>query len=141
MKIDRIALVGCGKDKQEEPAEAGELYTSGFFGLKADWATEHTDSWWVLSAEHALLHHTVRTHPYDTTVSDPDFDQNAWRDRVGSDLNHVIQMADPNEIVLLAGGSYLDPIRDVLDAVPPEITTPLSGMGIGEQQAWLSDRV
>lgn len=141
MQMDKIAIIGCGKSKRDKTSPAGDLYTSGFFTLKSDWAEAHTDEQWILSAKHGLVHRSVRIEPYDLTPDDPEFDAEHWARRVERDLKGIVRMADPEEIVILAGSSYTDHIDHILDAAPVEFTFPLSGMGIGEQQAWLSDRV
>ena len=52
----RVALVSCVKSKQDSPAPAGDLYTSPLFRSFRRYAEANADVWYVLSAEHGLLH-------------------------------------------------------------------------------------
>ena len=50
-----IALVGCGRAKRDVPAPASDLYTSRGFRLRAAYAEQEADQWFVLSAEYGLV--------------------------------------------------------------------------------------
>jgi hypothetical protein len=69
----RIALVGCGSAKRDEPRPAKHLYSSGYFTLKRRYAEQHCDDWRILSAKHRLLGPDREIPPYDASLT-PDAD-------------------------------------------------------------------
>lgn len=162
-----FVLVGCGAAKQDinEAVEARDLYTSTYFALKrryaeaaTQWAGDHQHcAWAILSAEHGVIPPRHEITPYDTTVTDlSPASLDDWVRRVTSGLaswlNWPFQSGnDPRdspcgELIVLAGQSYLDPLREGgafkglkygLPA-PPQFPFEQEGLGgIGEQMAWL----
>jgi hypothetical protein len=127
-----LVLVGCGKDKRDpedesdlhvasvgpnEPMtslpgadtgpawEARDLYTSSYFGVKANladlvttWAQGYdADPWAVLSAEHAVVPCTRNLKYYDTSIDDIGDDPNEPDDRVKNSYGR--RRPDGQEIV------------------------------------------
>ena len=130
-----------------------DLYTSSYFSLKRRYAEEIGDFWSILSAEHGLLPPTKEILPYETSIDDLDEDQ---RDHlahsVGMDLidwiaDFASQEIEVERVVVLAGRSYLDPLRSrdtFSSGISPRVDYPLQQGdlgGIGQQMSWLKDRV
>lgn len=160
---ETFVVVGCGAAKQPRELEPGtlrvrryparDLYTSTYFGLKRRYAETRGDQWMILSAEHGLLPPDEEIKPYDRTIQDLDDEGlDALAHRVGMTLIEWIEWERSNgtrveEIVVLAGKSYVDPLRerDVFSAgVTPRVEYPFQQLdlgGIGEQMAWLKERV
>lgn len=143
------ALVGCGASKREEPTEARHLYTSNYFQKKREFADEHCERWWILSAEHAALSPDKVVEPYDTVIDD--VKPSSWARSVylalrGGDGKWV---SDDVDLIVLAGQDYIDPIRENVLAPLDESTTlgvtvryPFSDTsGIGDQLAVLNDLI
>jgi len=147
-----LVIVGCGAAKRDELTEAQDLYTSTYFAKKRDLAETRGDYWAIFSAEHGLIEPTTEIPPYDTTISDLSEDElDELAHSVGMDLidwiaDHISDGSEV-EIVVLAGKSYIDPMRerDVFSAgIDERVSYPLQENnlgGIGEQMAWLGDRV
>lgn len=146
-------IVGCGAAKRDEAALAKDLYTSTYFAKKREYAETIGDEWRILSAEHGLLDPYEEIEPYETSIDDLDEDElNRLAGDVGLELIDLtveerVVGRSFDEIVVLAGRKYLDPLRerDAFAAGISEVVTfPLQQndlAGIGEQMAWLAERV
>ena len=66
----RIGLVGCVKDKTAVPQAAKDLYVSALFAGRRSYVERSSDSWWILSAEHGLVHPDEVLAPYNVTLKD-----------------------------------------------------------------------
>jgi hypothetical protein len=158
-----LVIVGCGAAKRDRTLVPGklrvkrypakDLYTSTYFAKKREYAEVVGDQWMILSAHHALLPPDEKIKPYDRSVDDLDDDQlDRWAHQVGMTLIEWVSWVrgeglDIEKIVVLAGSRYLEPLRerDVFSAgVEERVEYPLQQNnlgGIGEQMAWLGDRV
>lgn len=165
----RLTYVGCGKAKREidghpyhdkNQFHAADLYTSNYFRLKREYAERMSYSWSILSAKHGTLNPFVRCKPYDVqltssgfageggpvfeTVEDWAFDV---AEETEASLNYFENCdAHPpiEQIVVLAGKAYVDPLREDLIEVAGwfdvEVQFPFDETsGIGDQMAWLKE--
>ncbi len=157
----RLTLVGCGKakidlsDREEDTIPAAKLYSSSYFRLKREYAERQSDSWLILSALHGLLSPWEPIEPYDVSLTrsgfsgsdDPQYASiDHWATAVDLDLCEVVETLFPDldELVVLAGQAYVEPLRPALEAICDRhgVTLRLPfdrTSGIGEQQAWLKD--
>ena len=152
MTTKTLVVVGCGAAKRDEITEAGKLYTSTYFSKKREFAQTRGDDWAILSAEHGLIKPTTEIPPYDTTISDLGGDGlDELAHSVGMDLinwvaDHKADGSDV-ELIVLAGKSYIEPMREretFAAGIDERVSYPLQENdlgGIGEQMAWLADRV
>ena len=132
-----LALVGCGREKRDDPSEARSLYTSTYFQKKRQWA-EGCHSWRVLSAEHGLVLPTTVLEPYDTAMGDLDeAAAQGWGEEVMDTLRS--QLDEFDEVVVLAGRDYFDPISDELHAASVTVRWPFEGKRLFEQIQWLQE--
>lgn len=141
----RFVLVGCGDAKRDEPAPAKDLYTSGFFTGKWDWAEEHGVRQAILSAKYGIVDPDLEIEPYDVSPKNDDWtdeDDAEWRAKVDAQLE-TIGWKDIDEVAVLAGwGNYvsrLKPVFDKYDGNTAEFTYPLKGMRLFKQQEWLAE--
>ena len=152
-----IALVACSKKKLDHPARAKDLYCSTWFRLARAWAETNADQWWILSAEHGLVHPDQILAPYDRTLppykvmrkSNQSYDwttmvigQLYWRTPIHGRFKPCQDEDEKKEItaILLAGERYRDSIEYLLRLNPRVITeAPLAHMSIGQQQRWLKE--
>lgn len=152
-----FVIVGCGAAKREKSRgkrwPAKDLYTSTYFGKKREYAETVGDQWMILSAKHGLVPPGENLRPYDTSINDLGeraLDELAHE--VGMELIEWVAWAQSNDVsprlVVLAGRKYLDPLRQreafSTAGVERGIQYPLQQNdlgGIGEQMAWLEDRV
>lgn len=161
----RFALVGCGKQKQSVDGNpqhannhyrAANLYTSTYFALKREYAERMCEYWYILSAKHGLYHPFCIMKPYDIQLTRSGFGGDdparfatveAWGNRVLQQLEERLEYlanSDGNdavdEIVVLAGQAYVEPLRDGLEALDVAVRYPFdSTSGIGEQMGWLNE--
>jgi hypothetical protein len=140
MVVDRattIALVGCARAKRPSPAPAGDLYVSDLFRKSRAYAKHCADRWFILSAEHGLLHPGQVVPPYDRGLKNLSaVERAAWAARVLQALEAVLVGAD--RVVILAGKHYYERLVPALCERGLEVALPLEGMGIGSRLAWLA---
>jgi hypothetical protein len=139
--MKRYAFVGCGAKKCDGETPARDKYTSDYFREKRRYAEQRCIRWWILSAEHGLIRPSTVIDDYDTHIDDVDIE---WWLR---DVRLVIHADDSkwyacDELVVLAGQKYVNPLREELDELPCDVRYPFDDTaGIGEQRAWLKDAI
>lgn len=158
-----LVIVGCGSAKQDRELEPGtlrmkrypakELYTSTYFQKKREYAEVVGDQWAILSAHHGILPPDEEVKPYDRSIDDLDDDQlHRLAHQVGMTLIEWVawehgEGRPVGRVVVLAGKRYLDPLRerDAFSAgISAHVVFPFQQNqlgGIGEQMAWLGNRV
>lgn len=103
------------------------------------------DLWWILSAEHGLVHPDEELESYDTSIEDVD----QWLADVSDDITSALDDRD-GELWVLVGQSHLDAedmdgysLRRTLNRQEKvTVRYPFSQTeGIGEQQRWLNNVV
>ena len=101
----RLALVSCVKLKAAEPRSAKDLYVSPLFRALRAYAEASADKWYILSAEHGLIHPEAVIDPYERTLLKmKSAERHEWAARVSSALGQIIQPGD--EVIMLAGERY-----------------------------------
>lgn len=152
--MTKFVLVGCGASKRDSGRwPAKDLYTSTYFEKKREYAETVGEQWAILSAEHGLVAPDEKIRPYETSIDDLDEDEvDDLAHEVGMELIEWIAWAHSNgteveEIVVLAGKTYIDPLRDretFHAGIDPSVVFPLQQRnisGIGDQMSWLNGRV
>lgn len=163
----RLALVGCGKSDRDEPSPAGDMYTSPYASVKSDYKSACCDAGFILSGKHALVPWRDVIEPYNLTIDDypvpaddvPFVDDGIamvedWATEVLGGIDSVLRRGDMatgeqvEELVILAGEKYRDPIRDGLEDLTEqhevELTSPFEANdlgGMGPQMSWMNARV
>jgi hypothetical protein len=128
----RVALVSCVKQKCGSAAAARDLYLSQLFRGLRRYAESHADAWYILSAEHGVLHPEQVVEPYERTLNAmPKPERVAWAERVQKQLLDILP-ADA-EVILLAGLRYREEIEPFLRNRGFSVSVPLEGLKIGEQ--------
>jgi hypothetical protein len=95
------------------------------------------DFWFILSAKHGLVHPGTVLEPYDVALYDLSAEeQRQWGERV---LAGILEFDYDARYLILAGKAYREHIVPFLK--PDAVEIPLEGLGIGEQLAWLNDRL
>jgi hypothetical protein len=127
-----VALVSCVKRKRESAAPARDLYLSQLFRGLRHYAEKHADTWYILSAEHGVLHPMQVVQPYERTLNKmPKRERLAWAERVQQQLLEVIPVGA--EVILLAGMRYREEIEPFLRNRGFSVSVPLEGLPIGKQ--------
>jgi len=141
-------LVGCGSQKQEEPAPAAEMYTSDYFQKKQDFAEEFSDDWLIISALHAALPPEKEIKPYNKTSDDIEDVEN-WLDHINDHVNERFEPEPGDEAWVLVGKDYLGltdesgrDLRNVLQGYHWEVKYPFEQtVGNGQQKQYLKQCV
>lgn len=149
MTGDRVAIVGCGKEKldlegDKGPVALARLYTSTYFELKREYAKTCCDRYYVLSAKYGIaLPGKYVSESYELTLSDLDQPElEDWAAEVSDDLDLIAEDADT--IVFLAGQDYQEPLVDTLNEIAERIDIEYpfwQSAGIGEQMGWLREQI
>ena len=131
-----IALVSCVGRKAPTPMPARDLYTSDWFRKASTYAQRVSDQWYILSAEHALLHPDTVINPYERTLNTmPVAERREWAVRVMDSLRRILEPGD--ELIFLAGVRYRENIVEPIRDLSCQVAIPMEGLTIGRQLAWL----
>jgi cytoplasmic iron level regulating protein YaaA (DUF328/UPF0246 family) len=127
-----VALVSCVKRKRESAAPARDLYLSQLFRGLRHYAEKHADTWYILSAEHGVLHPMQVVQPYERTLNTmPKRERLAWAERVKKQLLEILPVGA--EVILLAGLRYREEIEPFLRRRGFPVSVPFEGLTIGKQ--------
>lgn len=134
-----VYLVSCVSLKADGRRPAAELYQSDWFRKARTYVEATGCRWFILSAEHGLLHPSDRIDPYDTTLAAMGaHGRREWGNRVAAQLDMVLGGEFTGDIVFLAGKHYRTPL---LDYAGHRARVPMEGLGIGQQKSWLARQV
>ncbi len=132
----RIALVSCVKQKLPYPAPARDLYTSPLFHGLRNHAEANSDSWFILSAKHSLIHPDTIVAPYERTLNRMSAaSRSAWATEVLEQLGKLVPA--PTSILMLAGLRYRERLLPTLLALGIHVDIPLARLAFGQQLQWL----
>jgi len=123
--------------KAAVPTQAAALYVSDWF-KKARYYVEATGApWFILSAEHGLVHPESVISPYEKTLNQMGIaERRAWANKVVTQMQTQLPPCD--EIVVFAGARYREFLMDYLQRRAKQVVVPLEGLRIGEQLSWFS---
>ena len=129
----KIGLVGCVKTKQAFACAAGELYTSTLFTSSVEWLkNQGITEWYILSAEHGLLHPDTVIAPYEKTLAKMNrWDYGEWCTKLGKQVRKTF--SEDQEFVVLGGALYAGPMTY------HHSEFPLKGMGLGQRLTFLKN--
>jgi hypothetical protein len=129
-----IGVIACGKAKLDHPAPARELYTGNLFRAAREYVETRCDEWFILSAKHGLVLPDDVLAPYELylAATTPRY-QAAWNLRVGRQVTRYVGPRNAR-LVVLAGTAYR--AWSATSLYP--IETPLRGLGMGKQLAYLT---
>jgi hypothetical protein len=131
----RIGLVGCVKEKAAVPQAAKDLYVSALFAGRRSYVEQSSGDWWVLSAEHGLVHPDEVLAPYDVTLKDAGRPaRRSWSKQLLVMIDERIHPRQGDVFEIHAGAEYrefglVEGLRDRGCVVE----VPTEGMRIGEQ--------
>lgn len=140
LRSANLCLVSCVSKKLPYPAPAKDLYVSDWFQKARAFVEARGLPWFILSAEHGLLHTDAVTAPYEKTLNKMGaVARRAW-------TNAVMQALEPHlakveTVVFLAGGKYREFLEPQLRSHGIQVCVPMAGLRIGEQLAWLNARL
>ena len=127
-----LHLVACVRSKSAAPAPARELYRSDWFRRARGYVEALQSPWFILSAEHGLVHPDTVLTPYDRSLHGMTrCERHAWGQRVIAQLEALPRAP---AVVFLAGRLYREPLTEWARS---RAIVPMAGMGIGAQKKWL----
>jgi hypothetical protein len=133
-------LVGCVKSKRAVPSGAADLYTSPLFRRRRAYADSRGLPWFVISAEHGLLHPADLVAPYDRALADQTTEyRSAWGAWVVAKLEDSLGTLAGCSVDIHAGSAYVDALQDPLRRRGCDFKAPLRHLRQGEQLAWYGD--
>ena len=135
-----LALVSCGKIKRDYRCPALSMYTGELFRKASTWAGMYSDDWMILSAKYGAMDPFEEIDPYDMTLHRFNgLEIRKWSKGCLDQImtkHHGVQV-----ITFLAGKKYMDCMRLMLEPLGIIVFSPLSGMGIGKQLAYLKHAI
>lgn len=135
-----LCLVSCVSKKLPCPAPAKDLYVSQWFLKARAFVESRRWPWFILSAEHGLLHPDAVTVPYEKTLNKMGADaRRAWANAV----MHALEphLAKEKTVVILAGKKYREFLAPQLRTRGVQVCVPMAGLSIGKQLGWLKARL
>lgn len=148
-----IALIACSKKKlqTDKPVPAFDLYQGQLFKSQLFYAAGvlglPPTRIFVLSAKYGIVRSGALLVPYDQTLSRmPARDRRRWGMMVAYQLGILTGTLVPGgvlveEVFVLGGGLYREPVYDALRAYPTAVTTPHpDGLGYAQQVAWYKEQ-
>lgn len=134
-------LLGCVKSKRAEASAAKDLYTSALFREARAHAEAAGVPWFILSAEHGLVHPDKMLAPYDRYLAGESRSyREAWGERVTSQLASALGSLGGRFLEIHAGSSYVDALRLPLDRAGARLRDPLHRLTLGQRLAWYGNR-
>ncbi len=131
----RVGLVGCVKAKATTSRQACDLYVSTLFRSRRLYVEDSCDEWWILSAEHGLVHPNQILEPYDLSMHhlSPDM-RREWSAKVLRSLQNKCGITEGDKFEIHAGHEYRNfgLIDGLLDR-GAFIDIPVEGMKFGMQ--------
>ena len=139
----RVLLVSCGAAKLSTPAPARDLYTGSLFRAARGYAERVGAPWWILSAEHHLIHPETMIAPYERRLGGSDEERAWWARSVWDGLafalstGHGWRSGQAVAVEIHAGVAYTAPLM----ASPGlrrswRVELPLAGLQVGERLGW-----
>lgn len=144
--LPRFCLIACSGTKAAAAAPALRLYQGDLFVKSLAWALrQRFADVAILSAKHGLVSLDQVVAPYNESLTSATrAARRRWADGVLAGLlERWPLVSTPCEITFLAGRRYTEPLIEVLLAAAPGtlVQRPLSGLGIGQQKAWLTSQL
>lgn len=134
----KVGLVSCVKSKIPHAAAARDLYTSALFRGARCSVERSCDRWFILSAEHGLVHPDQVLEPYERTLTTASQgERRGWSLRVLESLREEVGRLGDHEYEVHAGAAYANfGLVEGLAAAGAVVDTPLAGLRMGERLAF-----
>jgi hypothetical protein len=141
-KLPRVYLVACSKSKRSHYTQMQYLYTGDLFQKSRRYVLQEIrdrrDTWRIISAKYGKIAPGWFGHPYDLSINDLSADERrAWAQGLADELCGRRR----THFVFLAGKKYREHLIPRLQSEGHPCSVPMRGLGIGEQKAWLNERI
>ena len=133
-----ILLIGCVSGKRNQKSQAKDIYDSPLWNYRRRYVELSACTWYVLSAEHELLHPDTVIEPYNRALSEqPSAERYEWSQRVLSQLRKEVPELKGKTFEIHAGKEYIEyGLEEGLCRAGVNVSRPLKGLGIGKQFKW-----
>ena len=132
-----LVLVSCSKSKQTGVHRAGDLYEpSAIFRKRRAFAHQRNAPWGILSAKHGYLRPWEATPEYNVHI---DARTPAWAAVVLEGLLVDLRHYDAEQVTILAGSKYVDPLVAPLESRGYDVVDYNRGKMPGQRMAALND--
>ena len=132
-----FVLVSCSKSKQEGVHCAAHLYEpSAIFRKRRAFAHQRNAPWGILSAKHGYLRPWEATPEYNVHI---DARTAVWAAVVLEDLLADLCHYDVEQVTVLAGSKYVDPLVAPLESRGYDVVDWNRGKMPGQRMAALND--
>ena len=130
--MTEFVLVSCSKSKLDGTHRAEDLYEpSDIFGKRRTFAEREGVEWGVLSAKHGYLRSWKAVESYDKHISDR---TPVWGAFVLDDLLADLEYLGVDQVTVLAGKRYVDPLISELEARGYDVLDYNRGLRPGERK-------
>ena len=104
-----LILLGCVASKQDQPAPAGELYTSTLWWKRRRYAEASGKPWIILSAEYGVIEPDAVIAPYDRYMeSQPRAYRNEWSKAAAEAVIERCRDLGTGAVEIHAGKAYIE---------------------------------
>ena len=135
-----LCLVSCVSRKQPHRAPARDLYISDWFAKVRELVEAQGWPWFILSAEHGLVRPDDEIAPYEKTLNTMRVVQRrVWASDVMQAL--ACHLGGVQTVVVFAGQRYREFLVPEMRKRGVQVEVPMERLKIGEQLAWLNDRI
>jgi len=130
--MTEFVLVSCSKSKLDGRHRAEDLYDpSDIFGKRLTFAEREGVEWGVLSAKYGYLRSWEAVESYDKHISDR---TPVWGAFVLDDLLADLEYLDVDQVTVLAGKQYVDPLVSELEGHGYDVLDYNRGLRPGERK-------
>jgi len=135
-----VVLIGCSASKSGVAGTPRDFYTGDLFQASVKWAGSWGLRWAALSALHGVVPSDRVLEPYNYKLAATDYAIRRLAQTIGSQLYGCDFEEEPPSIVVLAGGRYVEAVRQSVWA--DRAWFPLQELphrGIGHYRKWLRE--
>jgi hypothetical protein len=137
--MTEMILLSCSKQKQPGVDRAEEKYEpSPIFRKRRKLAWERADYWGILSAKHGYLRRWDAIKEYDTHISSR---SPIWGAFVLQELLADLDYWGVDQVTVLAGRRYVDPLVTELEAHGYDVVDLHRGLMPGQRMAALDEAI
>lgn len=128
-----ISFIGCVKLKLTKSTTAEKMYISTLFKYTLEYAKQHSDLVFILSAKYGLLNLGTVIEPYNETLNGKsDKEIKDWSKKI---YRSVLDLGlENNQFLYLCGENYKKYLKKWLPG-----NDPLNGLGLGKRLKWLKN--
>lgn len=138
----RVALISCGSAKQAVRCRARDMYTSALFRYSLQVAEAECDHVFIVSALYGLIGPDEEIAPYEFSVKQMSKPERVrWARRVVRDLYQRLESMSRVEVLLFAGGEYVEALSEALSGLGAKYSEPMAGLTIGRRLKWLKAKL